>query len=408
MAPGKLEVPPEEKEDDGPRGKTPGFRNLGLCCTLGAMKARLRIGIVSLIMAASAWGRPPAPTKTLEVELRTNERELYPVREDAAVVSLERLPDGLGVRLVLRSDRKDFSHFVYKLGDGAPAESRDGALEIRFRDDRRPEVQQARLSVRALDRQGGSSPERGLALNFYPRELYAASGRTEPGYIIVQQSDIPWAASRIEDWIVDVPAPDDLHFALKRWGGKLAGAATPYEKARRLARALLDDLTPRRGTPSDKMDVPPFEQYRRATGGGDRVWCGNLAAIFVRAATSLGIPARMIGMHRYLSKEPAPAVLLAEGHATTEIFDEIANRWFWIDLTFSMTGMELEGYGGLTMAELYRFLNDPGKAPGLFAWKYDPGSRTEKHVRVLESPDRDALLNYFKKDQTFRYSRIGD
>ncbi len=369
------------------------------------MKTRLTSGPLLLALIAAAWGRPPAETKTLEVELRTNERELYPVREAVALVSLDRLPEGLGVRLVLRSDLNDFSHFVYALDDGAPAESRDGIVDLRFRDNRGPDVQRARLTVRALDRRGGSSPGRTLILGFYPRELYAASGRTEPGYIIVQQSDIPLAASRVEDWIVDEPGPEDPHFALRRWGRRISGAATPREKARELARALLDDLTPRRGTLSDKMDAPPFEQYRRAMGGGDRVWCGNLAAIFVRAAVSLGIPARMIGMHRYISKESAPAILLAEGHATTEIFDEAENRWFWIDLTFAMTGLELEGYGGLTMAELARFLDDPAKAAGLFAWKYDPASRTEKRVRVLESPDRDALLNYFKRDQIYRYSR---
>lgn len=370
------------------------------------MKARIRVGLAGLItLAAAAWGRPPAATKTLEIELRTNERELYPVREDAAIVSLDRLAEGLGVRLVLRSDRREFSHFVYRLDDGSPVESLDGIVDVRFRDDRRPEAQRARLSVRALDRRGNASAERALVLGFYPHELYAASGRTEPGYIIIQASDIPLAASRVEDWIVDEPGPDDPHFALRRWGRRISGAATPREKARELARALLDDLTPRRGTPSDKMDAPPFEQYRLAMGGGDHVWCGNLAAIFVRAAMSLGIPARMIGMHRYLSKDPAPALLLAEGHATTEIFDESANRWFWIDLTFSMTGLELEGYGGLTMAELARFIDDPAKSAGLYAWKYDAATRTEKRVRVLDSPDRDALLNYFKRDQTYRYSR---
>ncbi len=372
------------------------------------MKTRLCVGILLLVMSATAASsRPAAQTKTQEVELRTNERDLYPVREDAAVISLERLPDGLGVRLVLRSDKKDFSHFVYRLGDGAPAESRDGAVEVRFLDNHRPDVQRARLSVRALDRRGEASAERSLALHFYPRELYAASGRTEPGYIIVQRSDIPWAAARVEDWIVDEPTPDDRHFALMRWGKKLAGGVSPYDKARMLARALLDDLTPHRGTPSDKMNVPPFEQYRRAMGGGDHVWCGNLAEIFVRAAMSLGIPARRIGMNRFLSREPGPVILLAEGHSTTEIFDETANRWLWIDLTFALTGVELEGYGGLNMAELYRFLNDPLKAPGLYVWKYDTTTGTEKRVRVLESPDRDSLTNYFKPDQTFRYSRKG-
>ena len=178
------------------------------------------------------------------------------------------------------------------------------------------------------------------------------------------------------------------------------------EKARGLARVLLDDLDPHRGVPSDKMKAPPFEQYQRTMSGKDFVWCGNLADIFVHACACFDIPARVISMIRYWSRGEAFDLLMAEGHATTEIFDEALNRWIWIDLTFLMTGMELLGYGPIHTAELHRYLNDPDRIKGLTAIEYDPGTKTEKRVSVTASTRLDDLLNFFKKDQAFTYHRM--
>jgi hypothetical protein len=84
------------------------------------------------------------------------------------------------------------------------------------------------------------------------------------------------------------------------------------------------------------------------------------------------------------------------------------NRWVWIDLTFNLLGMELEGYGPIHMAELHRSLNDPEKINKLYGIEYDSTMKAEKRVNVLVSKNIDSLLNYFKKDQTFRYTkRIG-
>jgi hypothetical protein len=211
----------------------------------------------------------------------------------------------------------------------------------------------------------------------------------------------------VDDWITDRPSPADVAFAAKTWGKSIAGAATPLEKARRLARVLMDELNAHRGTPSDKMKAPPFEQYRRLMSREDRAWCSNLADIFVHACNSLGIPARTIKLMRTWSKDSAYDLLMAEGHSTTEIFAADLNKWVWIDLTFMMTGMELPGQGPIHMAELVRALNDPDRIGGLTALVYDPGTKTEKRVSVLASPSLASLLNYFKPDQTYTYSRRG-
>jgi hypothetical protein len=338
------------------------------------------------------------------IQLQSNERQLYPRLEDVAIRAMERLPSGIGIRLDLISDMKEFSRFLYST-NGAPfREATGGRLIIGFADKHTPDVQTTTTIVRSVSVSGQVSKDYRIGVNYYPRELYAKAGQTAPGYVIVQKTDIPLALSRVEDWIIDQPAAD-VAFAAATWGKTIVGAATPLEKARRLARALMDELNSHRGTPSDKMNVAPFDQYRRAMSGKDRVWCSNLADIFVHACNSLGIPARTIKLIRCWSKGTAYDLLMAEGHTTTEIFAADLNKWIWIDLTFMMMGMELPGQGPIHMAELVRALNDPDRVGGLAALVYDPGTKTEKRISVLDSPSLGSLLNYFKPDQTYTYWR---
>lgn len=365
----------------------------------------LMLLLVITLGAQTATAPKPAQPETETIVLSRNEPELYPRREEVSLQTLERLSDGVGARLILRSDMADFARFEYAVAGGPFQPASDKTVIVRFIDNHRPDVQKSTTRIRAIDRSGRASREYKIEINFYPRERYAASGQTAPGYVIVQGSDIAMAASRVEEWIINRPTADDLLFARQTWGKMLASNPSPVGKAQGLARAILDALTPHRGIPSDKMKTTPFEQYRRAVSGQDRVWCGNLADIFVHACVAFGIPARDIGMHRFLSEGEAYSLMLAEGHSTTEIFDESLNRWVWIDLTFSMLGMELDGYGPVNMVELQRYLNDPALVKGLRALAYDPQTRSEKTIPLLESASRDSLFNYFKRDQIFRYTK---
>jgi hypothetical protein len=369
----------------------------------------LWLAVLGLEAAALACSPQPPATRSVadleSVELRSNERELYPRLEDVAIRSMDRLPGGIGIVLELASDMAGFARFEYSI-NGAPfREAAGGRLVIAFEDRHAPDVQTTDTRVRAVDASGRFSADRSININYYPRELYARAGQTAPGYVIVRKTEIPVVATRVADWIVDRPTPEDAAFAAATWGPKIEGAATPLDKARRLARAIMEELRERRGTPSDKMNAPPFEQYRRAAAGEDRVWCSNLADIFVRASNALGVPARTVKMMRTLSKGADYDLLAAEGHSTTEIFAADLNRWVWIDLTFLMTGMELPGRGPVHMAELVRALNDPDQVGALTALVYDPLAKAERRVSVTDSPSRESLLNFFKKDQTFRYTR---
>ncbi len=361
--------------------------------------------LILAAMTASCRVDQPRQPLTKTVELQSNESELYPQREDVAIESLERTPTSVGVSLKFRSDLEDFGYFLYSINGTATQKSESGAVTITFEDNHKPESQKAALHIHALSATEKTSKDYEMIIGYFPKELYEKSGQTAPGYVIVQKSDIPFVSSRVEDWIVDRPDEKDKEFAQKTWGLVVQDLASPREKAQALARSLLESLNPHRGIPSDQMKTTPFEQYRRAVAGLDHVWCGNLAEIFVRAANALGVPARMIEMHRIWSLGKNFELRTAEGHATTEIFDDQLNRWVWIDLTFSLLGMELEGYGPIQMAELHRSLNDQEKIKMLYGIEYDTASKTEKRVNVPASDKKSSLLNFFKKDQTFRYTK---
>jgi hypothetical protein len=165
-------------------------------------------------------------------------------------------------------------------------------------------------------------------------------------------------------------------------------------------------LKPHGGIPSDTMRAsPPFRQFERAISGQDRVWCGNHAAIFSWACNALGVPARRIGMNHPYGSDGDHNLLLAEGHSTTEIFDETLNRWVWIDLTFNVLGVYLADQDPVTMAELVQFLNDGSRIQALTVVEFDPVSGQERRVPAAESSKKAALFHYFKRDQQFRYTR---
>ncbi|HOI45546.1 MAG TPA: hypothetical protein PLX50_08035, partial [Candidatus Aminicenantes bacterium] len=200
-------------------------------------------GILAAAVTAAALPRPReggGAAGAENVVLQSNERELYPRLEDVAVRSIERLPDGVGAVLSLESDKSGFSHFEYST-NGEPFRKADGGrLVIAFK--RSPDIQRTETIIRAVGADGGVSKDRFININYYPREHYAKAGQTAPGFVILQKTDIPFAQSRVADWIADRPTADDVGFATVKWGAKVKAAAGPLEKARRLAMLLLDDL----------------------------------------------------------------------------------------------------------------------------------------------------------------------
>jgi hypothetical protein len=236
--------------------------------------------------------------------------------------------------------------------------------------------------------------------------MYAAAGRTQAGGMVINNSDIPLTASQVSDWIIDQPSDDDIAFALTTWGGVAGSSSDPLERARILAKAIQDKLDPYRGIPSDWMqDAPPFDQYRRVIQGGDHVWCDNFAKIFVHAAISLGIPARIIEMPGRMVDPSSPLlVALADAHTTTEIFDPTRNRWIWVDLTFSILRAETAEQGLLDLVGLQRYVVDDSYARSKISFDtYDSSKQTVTSTVETQAQARGALMRFINRDQRYEY-----
>lgn len=351
-------------------------------------------------------------------DLVANYWELYPRGETAVIDGIFPLEDGVGLELHLRSELPGADHFRYTIDGGPERVSRDGVIRLRFEDDHTLEdhaTERRELLVWVVDRRAQQHGPHFLNANFYPSERYHAAGRIEDGHgrIHVRESDMKMATSRLSDWILDEPGPEDVAFARKTWGHLVDPDATPYANARALATAIVAELTPFRGTPSDAMDtLRPFEQYRRLIAGEDACWCANISEIFSYACNAFGIPTRFIIMRHQLFPPPPAGdtegyeVLMATGHTTNEVFDRATGAWIWMDLTWNTFGAYLGEQGPLNMLEFHRFVNEPARFAALEVEVFDPETRTIERVRLAEHPDLAARANNaFKQDQLFRYMR---
>ena len=228
--------------------------------------------------------RPSPAPKVIQrsVDLQTNRWELYPHREDVALVSMERLRDGFGIELRVQNSRRDFSHFLYSVNGAKAQRSTDGRIPIRFEDKHSPAMQATTTTIKAVAATGAESKPYTISINFYPKELYTAGGLTAPGYIIIQQTDLALTTSRVEDWILHRPAPGDIDFARKTWGHLFSANRSDYENACALAKSIMDDLESHRGMPSDEMgklagqashaSVSAYEKVRKAHPQVARQW----------------------------------------------------------------------------------------------------------------------------------------
>lgn len=341
------------------------------------------------------------------IKLDTNYFDLYPRRESVFLQKMDRLTNGVGMLLTLRSSMPDLDRFEYSVNSG-PLRSSKSQVEFAFVDLHQPNIYRSTAVIRAISVSGAVSQNYTISVNYYPPELYAASGMTSPGYVIIQNTDLSLTRTTVEDWIVENPNAADVAFARTTWGALISPSQADYENARTIVKAIMSALTPRMGIPSDLMNtLVPAEQYRRAMAGTEKVWCSNIQSIVIYACNALGIRARNVGMIRYGPATPAgvigPTLMFADGHQTTEIFSESLNAWVWMDTTFNILGANQGTGGPVTIAEFHRLFNDPNRVKELKILNYDPLTGITSTIPVLSSSQKSALGSYYKRDQEFYY-----
>jgi hypothetical protein len=331
----------------------------------------------------------PLPGQQL-CALYSDEPELYPQRGALKLTSTVQTASGAGVTFGLAYTGGGMPLYDFTAsGDAAvSADTANTALTVLFGDPTLKDLQSGTVIFSSQDGgQGGPGPA-SIVISYKSPAWLMAHGQSGPARLAISEANVPASSTEVEDWLVQEPSADDVAFAWQIWGGAIAGLASPTTKAQAIARALIDQLEPHRGVPSDAMNTAPFAQYRRAMAGQDYVWCVNITAIFVWACKSLGVPARIVALGN-VAYGSAYNLETAEGHATAEIFDDEANRWVWIDPTLYQLGMRGPGGRLLDLVEAQRAVNDRDLFQGAIALEYVPAGSTSELALGQASHARD-------------------
>ncbi len=325
----------------------------------------------------------------MKVRFRTSYWDVNHGRDEIMLKAIEDLPGAAaGVRLALQSGIEGFSHFLYSIDDAPFKKSPDGCITVHFED--KPSHQEKTIIVKAACGNGKDSTPYTVKLGYFPKEFYEANRMSGYPNILVVESDpvLNFACGSVEDLASREATPEEREFASKKWAGLVRDAETNYDKAKLLAKSLMDDLCPHSGCPSDEMKVSPFEQYERMVSGRDKGFCSNFACIFVCACNALGIPARRIGMQQVHSASDKCRIQRGSKHSTTEIFDRHSNQWIWMDMRYYVLGAYLGEEGPLNMAELHLFLNQSTRRERLKFHIYNLNDKSDRILPLDECPKK--------------------
>ncbi len=335
--------------------------------------------------------------------------EFYPTEEALSLHSIERTTTGVGLILTLTT-AFDFAKLeVTEKGDAEI--SIDGpVITARFPNEECLKPQLHTLDITAISSTGERTTSHHLGLQFASKARDAANGRVMHNRVIVKETDLKLNYSYVSDWIIENPTKEDRTYAQQYWGDLISENESPYGRARAIARSVINDFEPQRGTPSDAMNhLHPFRQHERILAGIDHGWCANLSEVLCHALNSLDIPARLVRMRNtyYNAESDQPGhnfeVLLAGGHTIVEIFDVTLNQWIWIDPSQRQLGARDAGGHYLHLAEIHHRVNHPHQAQDLRLDAYDPITGEETTFAFADSPVRPNILHYCKREQRFYY-----
>lgn len=377
-----------------------------------------------------------AKTEVLVSNFQKNYRDIYYGRELVALKSIEELPGTeMGVKITLSSPVRTFSHFgcsvvclTYAEAERVPFENyRPSGDEVfqelppdnviianQFIDDER--VQEKIFLLKPVFTDGTKSEIQTITVRYMSSKFFKAHKMSgHPNIISIRSNPcLNIGTGSVADWVISKPTEQEKAFARQKWGNLVRNAKNNYGKAKILAKTLMHDLWPHNGHPSDKMAVPPFEQYERMVSGKDKGNCGNFTAIFVCACNALGIPARHIGLSKIYSngetssKCKAMNIQIQGGscHGVPEIFDDRLNQWIWMDLRLYSLGAWIGNTGPLTLAEFHLFINQEQRRRKLKLLVYDIENRTEKLIAMDKSPAwPGSFTSFFGWNTTLSYSK---
>ena len=347
--------------------------------------------------------------KKIMVKLKNELWDFNHGREILTIKSIDEVAgDEIGIKMVLQPHIAEFSHFLVS-GDGSKLQrSPDSSIVADFNLDD-DSAQETSFTVKLISHDGKQSEPFGIDLICNAQKYWESRGaKGYPNWVTVKT--YPFInftpAYSIENWIYKKPTNDEINYAEAKWRMLIKYVDSDYEKAKLLGKAILDDLKPHVGVPSDSMKIPPFEQYERMISGKDKGFCTNFAHIFIHACNSLGIPARRIHLEKVHSRSEKYSVRMGGMHSTIEIFDEQLNQWVWFDINSNALGAYLGQVGPLSMVEFCLFLNQKERRKSLRLVIYDHKEKIEKLLPLNECPNKYASFAGWDTEFHYFYSAI--
>jgi len=347
--------------------------------------------------------------KKIMVKLKNDLWDFNHGREILTIKSIEEVPgDEIGIKMVLQPQIAEFSHFLISVDSSEFQISPDSSIRADFKLDD-DSAQNASFTVKLISQDGQHSEPFNIDLICNAQKYWESRGAEGyPNWITIKSYPFinfsPMYS--IENWIYKKPTSDEINYAEAKWKELIKYVDSDYEKAVLLGKALLDDLKPHVGVPSDSMKIPPFEQYERMISGKDKGFCTNFAHIFIHACNSLGIPARRIHLEKVHSRSEKSSIRMGGMHSTIEIFDEQLNQWVWFDINSNALGAYLGQVGPLSMVEFCLFLNQKERRKSLRLLIYDHKEKTEKLLPLSECPNKYASFDGWDTEFHYFYSAI--
>lgn len=364
-------------------------------------------GLVLLLFLESCIKKEEKTNLVFTHQYSNSYMQVYPKPDELFYSRIERYFDpadsnNIGVDILFHNTFIEPGPLLYKIGEEKLQALENSRVRILFKRNVKEVVTK---ELRIMPVKSVNNKEYFLNISYDPRVIYEASGKMEniDDAFIVHQTNIFYVPCPADSFYEYFPTPEEKEKVYKELGSfKLTGTKT--EQSQKIAIFLLDKLSDHKGIPSDSMEKSnPFQKYKRAICGTDKVWCSNIAEIFTYFCSCYDIPARNIGLGFSFDNKSNPLLLNSEGHTNTEVYDNKTKKWTLIDLTFNMIGVEYKKDVVLNTLDFYYLLNNPELNNSLYMKYYDEKKKTIRTIRVKDSPVYNSLLNYYKLNTKFFY-----
>jgi hypothetical protein len=355
--------------------------------------------------------QPPKTKERLRSDLRYHYWDYYQTQDELTIKSIDDLPsENIKIKLNIQPHLTNFSHFIISVDDSKFEKSADSSFVSEFSINETSAMKTTAV-VKMVSENGTESQPYKITVISNPNKYWASKGAAGyPNWITIKTEPYLNFTTdyAVDNWIYSTPIESDVEFARDKWGDLIKNAKSNHEKAKLIAKSLMDDLKPHIGVPSDAMKVPPFQQYERMVSGQDRGFCTNLANIFIHACNSLGIPARRIHLEKIHYKSDKFSIRMGGMHSTTEIFDDQLNQWVWMDLTYNVLAAYLGDVGPLNAAEFSMFLNNPQRRNSMKVLYYKHKENSEELMPLDRCPEKFASLDGRDTELYYFYAPDGE